>query len=356
MLLAVKNGIWPWLFDHSDDIGVFLRIGGKDLIRWYAICILTGFIVCLLRAHRELKKRGYPADYYDNFFFTVIPMAIVGGRLWYVFSEPDSFFKGGFWNSFLSIIGYTPGVGFALSGLAVQGAVVLSVAWGCFYFTKIKKQIKLGFHFDLVLPSILIGQVIGRWGNFFNGEVYGKLVDRSTLWWIPRFIIDYCTGTGSLSQVGETSVHIPLFYIEGLINLVGFILLGVVLWKFWKKGRRPFQLGSLYFVWYGTVRLLLEPLRVNEFIMTRKIFGLEVRTSIFMSILYIVLGVALFVIFGLIYRKKSLEEGYRNDKYELAIAKEKEEKERILNEKIEAKKAEIRARKAKEKQDGQDDL
>ena len=351
MFLIAKTGIWPWLFDHSDDIGVFLRIGGRDLIRWYAICILTGFILCLFRVKHQLKKQNLPTDYYDNFFFTVIPIAIIGGRLWYVISEPDSFFNGSFWDNFLSIIGYTPGGGFALAGLAVQGAVLFSIAWGCFYMTRIKKQIKLGFHFDLVLPTILIGQIIGRWGNFFNGEVYGKLVERSSLWFIPKFIIDYCTGTGSLSQVGETSVHIPLFFVESMINLVGFILIGVILYNKWHKGRKPYQIGSFYFIWYGTIRLLLEPLRENEYIMSRTIFGLEVRTSILMSIIYIILGVGLFIFAMIYYRNKTLEEGYRNEEYEAKILKQKEEDEAILNKQIEEKKAEIRQRKLKEKEE-----
>ena len=348
MLMIVKNGIWPWLFDHSDDIGVFLRLGGNDLIRWYAVCILTGFLLCLWRAHIELKRHGYPADFYDNFLFSVLPIAILGGRIWYIVSEPSSFIKDTAWESFLSMVGYTPGHGFALSGLAVQGAVIFGVAWGIFYFTKIKPQIKVGFHYDLIIPSILIGQVVGRWGNFFNGEVYGKVVSRSSLWFIPKFAIDYCTGTGADSQLGLSEVHIPLFYIESLINLVGFILLAFVLWRYWTKGRKPFQLGSLYFVWYGTVRLLLEPLRMDEYIMQREIFGLHVRTSILMSILYIAFGVISFVVFGIIYRHKTLEEGYRNDKYEAKQAAIKEAKDKELNEKIEAKKAEIRARKAKE--------
>ena len=124
---------------------------------------------------------------------------------------------------------------------------------------------------------------------------------------------------------------------------------GYVIWRFWKKGRKPFQVGSLYFIWYGVVRLCLEPLRDPTYIMTREIFGIEVRTSILMSILFIVGGILVFVFFAIYYRKLSYEKLYVNEEAEAIEKAEKERKEAELQAKIEAKKAEIRARKAKEK-------
>lgn len=346
--LVLENGIWPWLFDHSDDIGVFLRIGGRDIIRWYAICILLGMVLCLVRCKNELKKKGIAADYYDNFFLSVIPIALVGARLWYVISQPDDFKMGNFWDSFLAIIGYQNGQ-FALSGLAVQGGVLAGLIWGIIYFKFIKKRYPLGLHIDLIVPCIFIGQIFGRWGNFFNGEVYGKVVERSSLsWWIPKFIIDYCTGTGSLSQVGAGEVHIPLFYIEMLLNIVGYVLIGYVIWRFWKKGRRPYQVGSLYFVWYGIVRICLEPLREPQYIMTRPIFGMEVRTSILMSALFIIGGIIAFIFFGIFYRKMDYNKIYINEVEEVKEKELKLKHDAELEAKIQAKKAEIRARKEKE--------
>ena len=366
-LLTTLNkvtGFWPWLQSKEEtDFGVFLRFGNFE-IRWYAICILLGALIALFRCRRQLKKHNMPVDYYDNFFLSVIPIALVGARLWYVISQPDAFIKDSVWDSFLAIIGYSNGT-FNLAGLAVQGGVIFGVVWGCIYYTFIKKRYPLAFHVDLIVPSVLIGQIFGRWGNFFNGEVFGTKVERDTLWYIPNFIINNCTlaNTDSMltdtgeklanvgSQAGANMVNVPLFYIESMINLIGFILIGVILWKFWKKFRKPFQLGSLYFIWYGVVRLILEPLRVNEFIMTREIFGHEVPTSIMMSIIYIVIGVVVFVASAIIYRKVPFEKIYVNEAAEELERLEKEKHDAELQEKIEAKKAEIRARKAKEKED-----
>lgn len=343
--LTVRNGFWPWLFDHSDDIGVFLRIGGNDIIRWYAICILTGMVLCLVRCKKELKRKNIPTDYYDNFFVSVVIIALIGARLWYVISEPDEFNRGNLWDTLLAILGYQNGK-FALSGLAVQGGVLAGLIWGCIYFSFIKKRYPLALHVDLIVPCIFIGQILGRWGNFFNGEVYGKTVSRSSLsWWIPKFIIDYCTGTGANSQVGANQVHIPLFYVEMLLNIVGYVLIGFLIWRYWKKGRKPYQVGSLYFIYYGIVRLCLEPLRSQEYIMTRTIFGLEVRTSILMSIIFIVGGVFAFVFFGIYYRKVPYDKIYTNVALDAYEEEQRLKHEEELNAKIAAKKAEIRARK-----------
>ena len=335
IFLSQQNGFWPYLFNKDEsDFGVFIRVGNFE-IAWYAVMILLGMLLCLARCRHELKIKGAPTDYYDNFFLSVIPIALVGTRLWYVISCPEEF------NSFLDVIGYdsvTKTIN--LSGLAVQGGVLFGVIWGVIYFTFIKKRYPLGFHFDLIVQSILIGQVLGRWGNFFNGEVYGKLVSRKSLWMIPKFIIDYCARPNGSPQTGYNEVHIPLFYIESMINVVGYILIGIIAWRLWKKFRKPFQVGFLYFVWYGIVRLCLEPLRIQKF---------QMGTSIQMSIAFIVLGVVGIIVAGIYYRKVPFEKIYINEKQEAIILKEKEEHDRILQEKIDAKKAEIRARKAKEK-------
>lgn len=353
LLYAFTISFWPWLKTKEDtDFGVFLRIGSLE-IRWYAICILAGAILALLRCRYELKRKGLPADYYDNFFLSVIPISLVGARIWYIISSPDEF------DSFLEMLGWVDGK-IQISGLAVQGGVLFGVIWGCIYFTKIKKRYPLPLHIDLIVPSIFIGQIFGRWGNFFNGEVFGKMVSRKSLWWIPSFIINNAT-TGNVStmgglahagnQFGYDQVNIPLFYVEGVLNLLGFILIGYVLWRFWKKFRKPYDMGCLYFIWYGIVRLILEPYRVSVYIMERPIFGMNVRTSIFMSIVYIILGVAGMILTRIFNKDKNYENMYVNAEEDAREQAAREEKEAEIAKMIEEKKQEIRARKAAEKKE-----
>ena len=125
-----------------------------------------------------------------------------------------------------------------------------------------------------------------------------------------------------------------------MINIVGYILIGFVIWRFWKKGRKPYQVGALYFIWYGIVRLCLEGLRMEQY---------QMGTSKQMSIAYIVLGLLIIIVSAIIYRKVPYEKIYIKESEEVKERALQDEKDRILKEKIEAKKAEIRARKALEK-------
>ena len=131
--LAATNGLWPWLSSKEEsDFGVFLRLGDIE-IRWYAICILLGAVLALVRCRNQLKKRGMPEDFYDNFFLSVIPLSLLGARLWYVISQPHQFIKDNVFDTFLAIIGFSNGT-FNLAGLAVQGGVLVGLIWGCIYF------------------------------------------------------------------------------------------------------------------------------------------------------------------------------------------------------------------------------
>lgn len=357
LIHAFNIAFWPWLKTKDDaDFGIFLQIGNVE-IRWYAICILVGALLALLRCRYELKKKGIPSDYYDNFFLSVIPISLVGARVWYIISSPDEF------DNFLEMLGWVNGR-LQISGLAIQGGVLFGVIWGCIYFTKIKKRYPLPLHIDLIVPSIFIGQIFGRWGNFFNGEVFGKMVSRKSLWWIPSFIINNAT-TGNLStqgglahagnQFGYDNVNIPLFYVEGLLNFLGFVLIGYVLWRFWKKFRKPYDIGCLYFIWYGVVRLILEPYRVSTYIMERPIFGINVRTSILMSIVFIVLGVLGMVLTRIFNKEKNYENMYVNAIEDAKEQVERERKEAILTKMIEDKKAEIRSKRSLEEKENKHD-
>jgi prolipoprotein diacylglyceryl transferase len=148
---------------------------------------------------------------------------------------------------------------------------------------------------DMIIPNILIAQVIGRWGNFFNREVYGACVDSDTLWFLPSFIKDYMRGgtvAGQYIACPTSQYAQPLFLYEGILNLIGFILITIVLRKI-LKGKYSGVLTSLYLVWYGTVRVSLEGLRNEMFIMR---WG-NISQSILTSIVFIVVGVALLVYF-----------------------------------------------------------
>ena len=101
-------------------------------------------------------------------------------EFWYVIAEWDEFASQSFWDM----------IDIRSGGLAIQGGVIAGVLFGIWYFKKFDKKNTIAYHGDLIVPAVLIGQAIGRWGNFFNQEVYGACVDRSKLWMFPNFILD----------------------------------------------------------------------------------------------------------------------------------------------------------------------
>ena len=119
---------------------------------------------------------------------------------------------------------------------------------------------------DIIVPTILIAQAVGRWGNFFNCEVHGNL-DLISHWnWLPRFIVEnsrYSSAHGNFAPDGY--LYVPLFFIESMTNMLGYFVIAHV---FGKALRRYTELGDLafgYIVWYGLTRVIMEPLRDTSF-------------------------------------------------------------------------------------------
>ncbi len=308
---------FAWFPNSTNDRAIAIRIGSLE-IRWYAIFILTGAILAFLWTRHLLKKDNKIASMYDTFFVLVIPIAIIGARLWYVLGDLEQF-KG---KDFLYIINPVSG------GLAIQGGVMAGILFGWIFLHKKYKDIPFSYHLDTIVPSILIGQIIGRWGNFMNQEVYGGCVRASKLWFLPKFILNNISSGGACAL---NEVNQPLFLYESVLNLIGFILIAVVLRNFWKKYRKPCDLCACYLIWYGLVRVILEPFRDEEFIM--KIGNMPL--SIFTSILFIVCGVGLMIFARFYYKDKTYPNLYTN-KY--SIEKEKElqaKREQMIKEKTE---------------------
>lgn len=266
----------------------FIELGGFS-VKWYAVCILLGVLCTYLTVCHLFKKHGYKKEIVDSAILVVLPAGIIGARAWWVASEWESL--GAWYKAFYIWEG----------GLAIQGGVVLGVLVGVWYFRKYHKNVPTLLAADLIIPNILIAQVLGRWGNFMNREVYGACVDPNTLPFIPEFIKYQMMGEGNINASSGIACPVdqmaqPLFLYESLCNLIGWALLVFVLPKVWKKGRKNGDQACLYFVWYGIVRVIMEPFRHPAFIMDMG--GLP--TSVVTSILFIIGGVLGMVILRLI--------------------------------------------------------
>lgn len=266
-------------------------------ITWYSIFVLTGAIVAYLVSKYFYKKeelsKKYP-DLLETLFLIVFPCGLLGARIWYIVSELDYYLADP-----ISMLKVWEG------GLAIQGGVLGGILAG--YIVLKVKKVEISFRrmVDIVVPNILIAQSIGRWGNFFNQEVYGECVERSSISWIPDFILNNMNGGRIYCRSGYVAT--PLFLYEALLTLLGFILISIIIRKFYKK-RVDGELGALYLLYYGTIRIIMEPLRSEEYIM--RIFG-NISMSIFMSAIFIIAGVA--IIAYLEINRKKLMKGVIND-------------------------------------------
>lgn len=262
---------------------------GNFQITFYSIFILTGAILALLIGMVRVKKLGYDPHRLENLFLVAFPSGLIGARIWYIICQWHEFapaFQKNFFEGLGGLVGISS-EGIQIAGLAIEGGVFLGVVAGLIFVMKYRKEMKPLDIGDVVIPGILLAQAIGRWGNFFNQEVYGLSVDPNNWKWLGNWFIEQMTINGEFKQ--------PLFLIESLINIGGFLVLTFVLGnKYVKKYLIPGTISFGYFIWYGTVRAILEPLRDKAFIMTDYI-------SVFTSIVFIIFGV-LGIIFLYVYR------------------------------------------------------
>ncbi|MDD4532496.1 MAG: prolipoprotein diacylglyceryl transferase [Bacilli bacterium] len=212
-------------------------------VTFYALFIVSGALLAWFLASWKAHKKGYPWDIYDTVFYWAFPAGIVGSRLWYVIAQWDEFANRPWYHVFETWEG----------GMAIQGGVTLGAIAGILVILIRRRGWSVWEAADIAVPGILLAQAIGRWGNFFNVEVYGQIVDMSTWSFLPKWILN--------QMVVDNAFRVPLFLLEGVINIGGYFLLSrfipLVFNKHYKNGDTLFG----YFAWYGIVRFALEPLR-----------------------------------------------------------------------------------------------
>ena len=245
---------------------VAFNIGSKP-VYWYAIAILTGFMLGMLFCMRSAKKRNVnPECIFDVALYGLV-IGIICARIYYVIFDFESYK-----DNILDVFKIWEG------GLAIYGGIIGAVLTA-YVYCRIKK-LNVFEIFDLCAPGLLIGQAIGRYGNFFNVEVYGRETD---------FFL-------GMSINGASPVH-PLFFYESMWNIIGLIL--VVIFRDKKKAHGQVFFG--YLLWYSCGRIVLEGMRQSEYILyaVKDVIGIS---QIVAGVLIVVSATAL-VILG---RKKSI--------------------------------------------------
>lgn len=248
---------------------------GNISIKWYSVLILIGIIIGFYLADKEGKKKKLPKDFIFDMGFWVVIFGILGARLYYVIFE---FAK--YKDNLLEIFAIWNG-GLAIHGGIIGGLITLIV------YCKLHKQDILKCT-DIVVPSLILAQAIGRWGNFFNQEAYGfgsVSLDFLQKLHIPKFIIDGMFIVDQQCPIG--CYHHPTFLYESLWCLLGFII--IVLIRYFFKNLKQGQLTAFYLMYYGLGRFFIEGLRTDSLMF----FGL--RQAQIISITFFVIGLVLFI-------------------------------------------------------------
>ena len=225
-------------------------------VRWYGIIISSAMIIGVLLAIRNGKKVGFIEDHIIDVSVLALPLAIIGARLYYVIFNLD-LYKGDFLSMFNTRMG----------GMAIHGGIIGGILGGLIVCYKRKMNVlKVA---DIVAPSLILGQAIGRWGNFVNQEAHGGPTN------LPWGIV-----------VDGVKVH-PTFLYESIWNMIIF----VILLKIFKNKKFDGQMASIYLIGYSLGRLFIEGLRTDSLM-----FG-SFRVAQLISLVMIIAGAFLYNLF-----------------------------------------------------------
>ena len=240
-------------------------------IYFYGFLIAVGVALAAAYGINEAKRTGQDPDVYVSILTWGLVGAFVGGRLYYVAFQWENYR-----HNLLQILSLRDG------GIAFYGSVLGAILAGIIYVRMRKLSVRL--HADTAMPAILIGQALGRWGNFFNREAYGNYTDSLFAMAIRAddargpISAEMAENMFVINGAAYIQVH-PTFLYESLWCIVAFGLL--MLYKRYKKF--PGEMGLLYFVAYGTGRFFIEGIRADQLML----WGTNIPASQFLSALLV---------------------------------------------------------------------
>ncbi|MEN2467818.1 prolipoprotein diacylglyceryl transferase [Ornithinibacillus sp. JPR2-1] len=277
---------------------VFIQLGSLP-IYWYGVIIATGAFLGLYIAMREADRIGLKKDLFVDLVVFAIPISILFARIYYVIFEWERYVGEPWWKIFAIRDG----------GIAIHGALIGAVLTAI-VFARVKK-IPFWQLADVAAPSLILGQAIGRWGNFMNQEAHGgpimsqNVIDTHYSL-LPDFIMDQMC-------IGGTYYY-PTFLYESLWNIVVLVLL------LWLRRRNPIR-GTVFLTYlaaYSVGRFFIEGMRTDSLYIVGNL-----RTAQFLSVLLIV-GAIVFII----YRYKTVKERYQDVETKKNLGKKKNPKKK----------------------------
>ena len=263
-MLEINRLSFPGLGIEPFEVNtVAFTVFGMD-IAWYALIITFGMILAVSYTIFRARKIGVTVDDVIDYVIYVIPIGVLGARLYYVIMEIENY------STLKEVFAFRDG------GLAIYGGIIagtITVFAVCYF-----KKIYFPAFGDCVVPGLILAQSIGRWGNFVNAEAHGGETDIFIRMGIEKFggVFEY--------------VH-PTFLYESMWNLIGFIAINFI----YKHKKYDGQIILIVFGWYGLGRMLIEGMRTDSLYL----WGTSIRTSQALAALILICCVAGLVYFAI---------------------------------------------------------
>ena len=265
---------FPNLGIHLENVGQSISVFGFE-IAYYGMIIGLGVIAGILMAVHEAKRtKQDPDTYYDLAMYAVV-LSVIGARIYYVIFSWDSYK-----DDLLSIFNIRQG------GLAIYGGVITAIIV-VFVFARVKK-LSFGQMTDTAGLGLILGQIIGRWGNFFSREAFGDYTDNLLAMRLPLDAVRSSDVTELMREhmevidgISYIQVH-PTFLYESLWNLA--VLVGLLLWRKHKKFQG--EIFLLYLLGYGVGRFWIEGLRTDQLLIP----GMELPVSQVLAVVLVVVS------------------------------------------------------------------
>lgn len=261
-----------WRFAIDGTLAEFTLFGQEISIKWYGVIIALGFLLAMIYGMRRAKSLDIDPDRMVDVALVCTVVGFAAARLYYVLFSPD---RAEYFANPVKILHVWEG------GIAIYGGIIGAFLCGVLMCKLCK--VHLPSMMDLAALGFLIGQSVGRWGNFFNQEAFGGNTDLP--WGMTGNIIQ--AGVNGSGYDAALPVH-PTFLYESLWCLLGFVLLHMLSKKAYKfKG----EIFSLYLVWYGVGRFFIELTRTDSLMLGK------MKVSCFVAILTVLLGLLLYTVF-----------------------------------------------------------
>lgn len=262
---------------------------GSFEIRWYSIILLVAFLMASYIINKEAKRFDIEKDFIFNLLFWTLIFGIIGARIYYVIFD---------WQYYSNNIGEIWKIW--NGGLAIHGGIIAGLLTILVYTKKYKLRVVR--YLDFIVVGLILGQAIGRWGNFFNSEAHGLATSLEHLknLHLPEFIIEGMKINGVY--------YTPTFLYESILCLIGLMIILIIRRNKYTKVGTP---TGLYLIIYGLIRFFIERSRTDSLM-----FG-GFKIAMIVSIIMIIIGMIMLIINS----KKGKFEDLYNDKNNKDIIK-----------------------------------